>query len=138
MSEHPIELIGAYADGELTPQEAARLEAHLGACTECTRELALIRSIGGALQQLRDQPPRQSMWKLVERRITQPLGWILIVAGVAVWIVLGLMEWFRRGELSLEWLATTAVGIGFALLLVGVGIEQYREWRTSPYKDLQR
>ena len=78
------------------------------------------------------------MWRTVERRITYPLGWILVVAGLSVWAVLALMEWFRGGSLSLAWLATTAVGIGFALLLTGVGIEQYREWRTSPYKDLQR
>ena len=138
MTEHPVEQISAYADGELASREAAKLEAHLNACTECARELALIRSIGSAMQQLRDQPTGYSMWSRVERRLALPLGWILLVAGVAVWVVLGVMEWFRAGELSLEWLATTAMGIGLALLLVGVGMQQYREWRTSPYKDLQR
>lgn len=136
-SMHPIELIGPYADGELSPADTLRVEQHLAGCTECTRELSLIRSITEALQRLSAQPARHSMWLTIERRISSPLGWSLLVAGATVWVILGLMEWFR-GELTLEWLATTAIGIGLALLLAGVGMQQYREWRTSPYKDIER
>jgi hypothetical protein len=29
----------------------------------------------------------------VHRRITKPIGWILFVAGLVVWAVLGLIAW---------------------------------------------
>lgn len=137
MNGHPLEAISAYADGELSGAERERVERHLAECTECARELALIRSMGDAMARQREGQERD-LWPGVHRRITQPIGWILVVAGVVVWAALAVTEWFRGGELSPQWLATTAVGIGLALLLVGVGHQQYREWRESPYKDVER
>jgi len=138
MSTHPTELISAYADGELSEEEAARVRSHLEVCTECTRELALIRSMTTALHNMRDEPVDFSVWPAVHGRITRPIGWLLLVAGVVMLVVLGILEWFRDGTLSLEWIATTAVGIGLALLAVGIGYEQYNEWRTSPYRGVER
>ncbi|HET9452951.1 MAG TPA: zf-HC2 domain-containing protein [Gemmatimonadaceae bacterium] len=137
MNEHPLEAISAYADGELSGAERERVERHLAGCTECARELALIRSMGDAMARQREVETRD-LWSGVHRRITQPIGWVLVVAGVVVWLALALTEWFRGGELTPQWLATTAVGIGLALLVVGVAHQQYREWRESPYKDVER
>jgi anti-sigma factor RsiW len=139
MTNHPVVSISAYADGELTAREERQVEAHLAQCTECARELTLIRSMGEAIVEgMRNTSPQRDIWVQVHRRITQPVGWLLFAGGVAVWTVLLLIEWFRAGSLSLPWLATTAVGIGVALIAVGIGYEQYREWRHSPYKDLDR
>lgn len=139
MTQHPLESISAYADGELTAHEERQVEAHLAACTECARELALIRAMKEAMKQgMRTTDPQRSVWEGVHRGITLPLGWLLLSAGTAVWLMLLLIEWFRSGELTVRWMATTAIGIGIALLAVAIGYEQYREWRTSPYKDLQR
>lgn len=139
MTHHPLVAISAYADGELTEQEEAHVKAHLAQCTECARELALIRSMGEAMvEDMRTTPPQRGVWDRVHRRITQPVGWLLLVGGVSVWTVLLVIEWFRAGSLSLSWMASTAVGIGIALIAVGIGYEQYREWRHSPYKDLDR
>lgn len=137
--EHPTgRTIGAYADGELPPDEASRVEAHLRSCTECARERALIRAMGGAMRETATEPPRKSVWGAVHRRITGPVGWLLLVTGAVVLAALALVEWVREGRFDLEWFATTAVGIGLALLVVRIGYEQYREWKTSPYKDLER
>ncbi|HJU66566.1 MAG TPA: zf-HC2 domain-containing protein [Gemmatimonadaceae bacterium] len=136
---HPREAISAYADGELTAEEEARVEAHLTHCTECARELALIRAMGQAMSQTaRSTTAQPGVWQQVHRRITQPIGWLLASAGVATWVALALVEWFRSRSLTPEWLATTAVGIGVALIAVAVGYEQLREWRDSPYKDIER
>ena len=78
----------------------------------------------------------RSVWEGVHRRISQPIGWILLLAGVAVWVVLALIAWSRQ-ELTLEWAAATAIGVGLALLLVGIGYEQYREWKDTRYKDVE-
>lgn len=138
MSTHPTEMISAYADGELSADDAARVEAHLESCTECTRDLALFQSMTTALHSLRDEAPQISIWPAVHSQITQPIGWFLFVAGLAVLGVLGVIQWFRNGSLTLEWIATTTVAIGLALLAIGIGYEQYREWRSSPYRGIER
>jgi anti-sigma factor RsiW len=139
MTHHPVVAISAYADGELTEQEEAQVKSHLANCTECARELALIRSMGAAMaDNMRDGPRRPGVWERVQRRIAQPIGWLLFTGGLSVWVVLLIIEWFRAGDLSLRWMATTAIGIGIGLVAVGIAYEQYREWRHSPYKDLER
>lgn len=135
--QHPVERLSAYADGELPEEEALRVEAHLRGCTECARELTLIRTMGGVMRSIAADAPERSVWSAVHRRITRPVGWLLFVAGVLVLAVLALIEWVREGAFDLEWFATTAVGVGLALLVAGIGHEQYREWKTSPYKDIQ-
>jgi anti-sigma factor RsiW len=42
--------LGALADGELQPGEAADVEAHLLACAECAAELESIRALGDAIR----------------------------------------------------------------------------------------
>jgi anti-sigma factor RsiW len=139
MSNHPLERIGAYADGEVAPAEAAAIEAHLGACTECTRELALIRAMGGIMRNaVRTGAPRRSVWDAVHRRISRPVGWVLLLAGITTWLALGLAQWYRERALTAEWLAVSAVGTGLALLLAGVAYEQYRDWKETRYKDIQQ
>jgi anti-sigma factor RsiW len=137
MNGHPREALSAYADGELPPEEARRVRAHLERCTECARELATIRTLGGAMRTMHPAPRRAGTWEAVHRRITRPVGWILLVAGVALWTVLAVVSWFRQA-LTLEWLAATAVGVGVAMLAAGIAYEQYREWKDSPYRDIER
>ena len=137
MTAHPHELISAYADRELEPEQARRVEAHLALCTECARELALIRSIGTALNGPVNPTPA-SIWPAVHRRISRPVGWLLLVGGVVTWLALAVVEWLRARTLTLEWLGTTAVVIGLALLVVGVAYDQYTEWKTSPYRHIHQ
>jgi anti-sigma factor RsiW len=137
LSHAPLEAISAFYDGELPPGEAARVEAHMRECTECARELAMIRALGEAMRDSLSQPVERSVWQRVHLSITRPIGWLLVVAGVAVWVTLAIVEWFRVGELTPLWLSTTAVAIGLALLVVGIGYEQYRDWKREPYKDVQ-
>lgn len=136
MSTHPRENLSAFLDGELAPAEAALVEQHLNDCTECSRELVILRDLGGAMKSMPTDRSR-SVWDGVHRRITKPIGWILFVAGLVVWAVLGLIAWSRE-ELTLEWAAASAIGVGLLLLLVGVGYEQYREWKETRYKDVDK
>ena len=136
--EHRVDQLGAYADGELTDEESRAVEAHLRVCTECARELALIRALGGTLRQSLSEPPGRGVWAVVQRRVARPLAWVLITAGVAVWVALAALEWYRQRSLTAEWLAASAVVIGLVLLGVGVAFEQYGDWKRSPYKDVER
>jgi anti-sigma factor RsiW len=138
MNRHPHELLGAYADGELDAAATARVAEHLTTCTECARELALIRSLGGAMRTMVNDTPSRGLWNAVHRRITRPLGWLLIIGGAAVWTALAVVEWYRSRELTWEWLAGSAFVIGFVLLAVGIAYDQYREWKETRYKDVSR
>jgi anti-sigma factor RsiW len=137
MSRHLGEQLSAYLDGELDTGAAAAVERHLLDCTECSRELAIMRDLGGAMRTMTTRTSRRSVWDSVHRRLTQPAGWILVVAGLAVWAVLALIAW-ARAELNLEWIAATGVAAGLILLLVSLGYEQYHDWKETRYKDVQR
>ena len=136
-SRHPEEELSAYADGELPAEEADAVEAHLETCTECRRELAAIETMGDAMSEASAEPGG-GVWDGVRRRIVRPAGWSLVVAGAVVLAALAAVEWFRTGALTPEWLAATAVGVGIGLLALNIGWEQYREWRESPYRDVER
>jgi anti-sigma factor RsiW len=137
VSVHPGPLLSAYADGELREAERAEVEAHIARCTECARELALIRTMGGMMREMRSETPRPSVWQAVDRKINRPVGWILVILGTLLWAGLALASWFRQA-LTWEWAAITAVGVGLLMIGVGVGVEQYREWKRSPYKELEQ
>jgi anti-sigma factor RsiW len=135
MIEHPRERLSAYLDGELPPEESAAVERHLNRCTECAREIAIINQIGGAMRM--PLAEGRSVWNEVHRKITRPVGWLLLLAGSALWAVLVLIAWWRA-ELSMEWIALTGIGTGLIFLMIGIGYEQYREWKNTRYKDVER
>jgi hypothetical protein len=135
MTRHPGEELSAYADGELSAERGREIELHLQGCTECRRELTIIRSIGNAMREIETKPT--GIWDRVQRAIARPIGWGLLVAGFLLWMVLAAVAWFRE-EFTVEWLAATAIGTGLLMLLIHFGYEQYREWKESPYKGIQR
>ncbi len=49
------QVIEAYLDGDLTADEAARLESHLSGCQACAEELALAKRLNLALRDLPEQ-----------------------------------------------------------------------------------
>lgn len=138
MNHHPRNLLGAYADAELDAARTAQVAEHLTRCTECARELALIRSLGGAMRAMANDTKPRGIWDGVHRRISRPIGWLLVIVGAALWTGLAAMEWFRSRELSAEWLGMSALWIGIGLIAIGVAYEQYREWKETRYKDVQR
>jgi uncharacterized membrane protein YcjF (UPF0283 family) len=136
MTEHPRERLMAYADGELDAAAAGAVEQHLEQCTECGRELAIVRELKGALRNMESSNSRD-LWSGIHRKLTTPVGWLLVLAGVVVWIALAVVRWFQS-ELTIEWLATTALIAGLVLVLIAIGHEQYRAWKLERYKDVER
>lgn len=136
MTEHPRERLMAYADGELDAGAAVEIRQHLRNCTECGRELAIVHELKGAMRDMKSSQTRD-LWSEVNRRLTTPAGWLFVLSGALVWIALAAVRWFRS-ELTIEWLATTALVTGLVLLVVAIGHEQYRAWKSERYKDVQR
>src|SRR5688500_19045339 len=59
-----IALLGAYADGELAPETASQIDAHLIACGRCSRELGVQRALR---QRLAAEPPAAASPALRDR-----------------------------------------------------------------------
>ncbi len=128
-----------YLDGELTTQESARVEEHLATCTECRRELAIFGAMKDDLAALNfSHVGGPSVWAGVRRKLARPLGWILLIGGALAWVVHAVYTFLTKPGALWEKLATGSIWIGLLLLLLMVGIERYRDWKTDPYREIQR
>ncbi len=129
-----------FLDGEMSPDEHARVEALISASTELSREVAIFRSIRGGFQDLSFQSGsyEHSVWDAVNDHLTRPIGWTLVVAGTLAWIAYGVFVFTRSPVDPWEKLAVGAVVIGMILLLASVIWERYHDWLTDPYRDVYR
>ncbi len=128
-----------YLDGELSPAERARVEGKISASTELQRDVAVFGKMKEDLRAMSFAGSEdQSVWERVNRRLTVPVGWALIVSGSLVCSVYGIYLYLISAAYLLEKLASAAIVIGVLLLLGSVIYERYRDWLTDPYRDLQR
>ncbi|MEJ2203335.1 MAG: zf-HC2 domain-containing protein [Gemmatimonadota bacterium] len=129
-----------FIDGELSPDEHARVEAAVSGSSELSREVALYRGIKSGFQDLSFHPGtyHHSVWDHVNQQLTRPLGWILFVTGAAVWSAYGAYVFAVSAVDPWEKLAVGAIVIGILLLLTSVIWERYREWLSDPYRDVYR
>lgn len=129
-----------YLDGELSPSERSRVEERISASTELQRQLLLFRAMKGDLQEISFEPLRAppSIWDRIQRRVTRPVGWALLVAGSVAWVLYGSYVFLTSQVQPVEKLATAAVVVGILLLLGAVIRERYREWLVDPYRDVRR
>ena len=129
-----------YLDGEMSAQESAALEAALRDSTELQRELAIYRAMQSDFRELSfsTAPPGEAVWGAVKRRLTRPLGWVLLIGGALLSIALGVYLFVVSSVGPLEKVAVGAVVLGVLLLFATVVAERYREWRVDPYRDVQR
>jgi hypothetical protein len=128
-----------YLDGELSPSERARVEEGLTRSTELQRELAIFRSMQEDLASLPGGQPRDSsVWGAVNRRLTRPLGWVLLVSGFVLWVAYGTWVFATSPVNPVEKLAVGALGVGFLILLLAAILDRLQEWRNDPYRDVER
>lgn len=128
-----------YLDGELSPSERTRVEEGLTRSTELQRELAIFRSMQEDLASLPGGQARgSSVWGAVNRRLTRPLGWILLVSGFVLWVAYGTWVFATSPVNPVEKLAVGALGVGFLILLLAAILDRLQEWRNDPYRDVER
>ena len=129
-----------YLDGELAPDDRARVDAALANSTELQREVAIFRALKSDFRELSFHPATHhtSVWDQVNAHVTRPIGWVLVIAGAVVWLTYGVYVFASSPADPWEKLATGAVAIGILTLLTSVVWERYREWDTDPYKDVHR
>lgn len=129
-----------YLDGEVGPEERNRVEGYVDASTELRRELAVFKAMKDDLQtlQLTNGGHHGSVWDSVNRSLTRPIGWVLLIVGSLIWAAYGIYLYLTSPVFLLERMATSAIVIGILLLFASVIWERYREWLTDPYRDIQR
>ena len=129
-----------YLDGEVGPEERSRIERSVEGSTELRRELAVYKAMKDDLQTLKltNGAHHGSIWNSVNRQLTRPFGWALLVVGSLVWAAYGIYTFLTSPAFLLEKLATSAIVIGILLLFASVIRDRYREWLTDPYRDIQR
>ena len=128
-----------YLDGEAAPEERARIDAAVASSTELQRDLVLFRTMKHDLQAMSFGLAKdQSVWGAVHRRITRPLGWVLLTGGFLTWIVYGSYLFVVSAIDPWEKLATSAIGLGILFLFGTVIYERRKEWRTDPYRNVYR
>ncbi len=129
-----------YLEGEVAPNDRARVDAALANSTELQREVAIFRALKSDFQELSFHPAahRTSVWDHVNAHVTRPIGWVLVIGGAVVWLTYGVYVFAGSAADPWEKLATGAVAIGILTLLTSVVWERYREWDTDPYRDVHR
>jgi hypothetical protein len=135
----PEELM-RYLDGEMAPDERERVDREIETSTELQREIAVYRDLKSDIQSLQFQrsPHQASVWDKVNTQLNRPIGWVLFVGGLAVWMTYGAWVFSTSSVSPWEKLGTGAIAIGVLMLLTSVIWERYRDWETDPYKDVTR
>ena len=97
MSEHVLDWIGAYYDGELRGDRLRRVDAHLRECAACQAELAALQDLSPRLQASppmpASTPPEQFVaqvrLRLTPRQAPEPGARLRQAAGL--WLPLGVL-----------------------------------------------
>jgi anti-sigma factor RsiW len=90
--DHVSELLSPYVDGQVSPEERQRVEAHLASCAECAAELADLRALKAALSRLPQRAVPRSF--AIGPRALRPAalsgavgGWVRALSSVAAAVV---------------------------------------------------
>ena len=144
MSCNRIETDGMrYIDGEMTAAERTDYEAHMASCGDCRRaidELGRVERLTGMVK-LRDPQDDfwEGYWKSLLRRGERKTGWWLIIVGAALAILYGLYKGVSEfGEITFIKVVMVGLAAGFVILLISVIRERLHQFKTDPYKDIER
>ena len=79
-----------------------------------------------------------SVWDQVNARLNRPIGWVLVITGLVVWMTYGTYVFATSSVAPWEKLGAGAIAIGVLMLLASVIWERLREFETDPYRNVQR
>jgi anti-sigma factor RsiW len=128
-----------YLDGELDSERSRAVEEALERSTELQREVAVFRRLKVDLNDLgASMDDRPTVWSEVSRRLTAPVGWALFLAGALVWVAYGVYTYLTGADALWEKVATSAVVVGLATLLLHAALDRLHDLKTDPYKELRR
>lgn len=139
------ELISAYIDGELTPEQAEQFEAHMDSDAVFRREVESMKALtlGTAAALCAEAPPAEvwdtyldSVYNQLERRT----GWVVFVLGALLLALYGLVLFVAAPWASpLTKLLISVPVVGLFILFVSVLRQRLAVAKTDRYtKEVQR
>lgn len=141
------ELLVQYSDGDCTPEQAARVEAHIGTCDTCRSDLEKLQRWKGVSKDMQNRllPDMawDEYWQHIYNRLERGIGWILVSIGAIIMLGLAVYHFvvdiLASTQLTgLEKTGIIALSIGFVVLLVSVIREKLMVKRYDKYKEIQR
>ena len=130
-----------FVDGELHGTDLNRFEQHLETCTECRRDVSIFQSLKGELQAMgMKQPdiPGGSVWDDVNRKVARPIGWIFTIIGFIMYLAYAIFTFITSSGNLFEKLMIGFLVAGFVVLLATVAWERIVNYRTDPYKGVEK
>ncbi|MFC1500803.1 anti-sigma factor family protein [Candidatus Zixiibacteriota bacterium] len=130
-----------FVDGELHGEDLKKFEQHIEVCTECRREVSVFQSLKGELQAMgMKQPdiPGGSVWNDVNRKVARPIGWIFTIIGFVMYLAYAIYIFVSSTGNLFEKLAIGLLVTGFVVLLATVAWERIVDYRTDPYKGVEK
>ncbi|MDX1622881.1 MAG: zf-HC2 domain-containing protein [Gemmatimonadota bacterium] len=135
MTEHWIDRLSEYVDGEMDPSGRAALETHLDECEVCSDTLEGLRRVVSEAAALKDRPPERDLWPEIAARLDK--------RGAEVAPLARARSGGRGTRFSLPQLAAAvlaalligAAGTWFAIDRGGTGAPIVAEGPTRPFQE---
>lgn len=134
-------------DGELSPEEAARVRAHVEECETCRALHEEMRELAGVTRGIELMEPEDQVWLRyrdeVYNRLERQVGWILSSLGAI--LLLGSALYFFVADFLADADVPIVVRAGLALLLAGaivlavsVARERMAIYRADRFREIER
>src|SRR5438105_5598768 len=132
MTDPWTEQLSDYLDGELSADQARRLEVHLSTCADCTSVLAGLREVATQAQTLMNAPPPMDLWPGIAARIGErrasSMGAPVTAKRAAT--RRGLLDWLdRKFTITLPQAAAAAAALA---AVAGLGVWLWMSHGSSP------
>lgn len=142
IDKHVGELLSGFIDGELTQQEAQRVQLHCEECEQCQAELTQLRSIRESVSKAQFTEIDQNVWREMMGDITvkssRRIGWLLLLGGLLAAGSVGVYDFLFVSEAGLfEKIVCSAIYLGFVGLFISVLRQRLIERKTDKYKDVE-
>jgi predicted anti-sigma-YlaC factor YlaD len=136
-----------YVDGEISPEEKKKLEAHLLICSNCQKDLEHLTAWKGVSSEMKNKllPDMawEEYWQKFYNRLERGISWILISIGAI--IILGIaayhviLDLLKNSNLSvIEKTGVLVLVFGLIVLFVSVLREKLMIRGKDKYKEIVR
>jgi anti-sigma factor RsiW len=136
-------MISAYLDGELTQAEHQRVRILLEDSAEYRQVYDEMRKLQNITREMPLPNPSEDRITQIEQALAvqapRRLGWLLILAGVAAWLIYALVMFIRNFHPPTPAeLIAGAIVIGFITLFISVLVQRIYEYPHDRYKGVKR
>jgi anti-sigma factor RsiW len=141
--ERGRQLLMAYLDGEISEIESRELDSALAGSLELRRELDSLEQLNRRLAGIRIQDPADKVLAELEKtftsKVAMPLGWLILIAGILVFMTWAGISWVTDPKLSLVTrLSGVSIFLGFLILFLVKVRERWIENSHDLYRDIVR